>query len=748
MNQKIRHFIAAITACTVTAAALAAFPVQAVGDENVPAAAVTTDDDDSFIEHLEGTGGGDEYAVFKPDDAGSISFDINKLNKNFSCSWSGIKLVDFCAGKTDHILMTDKKLYLMDYRAEIKCKDSFCFGATFNCYERGANELTEIRVLEAYSDVNGISEDNKVFDINVNGAVYNVYRSREVYDEITVNVIIAARAENLRSDRPVSGRIDIRGVIDGLQKNGVDFSSLMSPRYLLRAEEGEGSAELFSNNIITVDYPKEMDVPNDYNSTIIEKKVYRDGLTYAFWQDDSCSNGSMKVERNGDAKCTVDNDKDDASCLFTKGFFGQAGIPLKDITKLKADYHTVFGSKSSYIGGIYGWMTDPYIEFYIIEVSNGKEDFLNNAELVDTAEIDNITFDIYKRKLPVVGGLTQYFSVSRVEFEHDYGYGVYSTVDLLKHIEAWEKAGLKPGKNVRDVSAFVETKGKGKGDFSITDVNISMDRSGDSCTVLGADTPSVTIDGYKYYRSGDDGVLTVEKDGIYHAKCFNDRSEDLFSFGKGREFDSDEVSSDKNSIVVLDYNADVSTDGTYRINAEGTLKGENDDPYIRYLICDASNAPFVPLAAEKLGIADIDGEDYDIYVRHTRFSYRYGGRCIDEYYSVKRGMKGNHINVSGSIDLAKHIKAWRAAGLVAGDAVDAYINTDICGAGDGNVYFNRAEVKVKADESAEGFDENDVELLKKFLLGEKCDVEGKDFDINGDGVWDSFDLIALRRIVK
>ncbi|WP_019679179.1 hypothetical protein [Ruminococcus flavefaciens] len=33
MNHKIRHFIAAITACTVTAAALAAFPVQAVGDE-------------------------------------------------------------------------------------------------------------------------------------------------------------------------------------------------------------------------------------------------------------------------------------------------------------------------------------------------------------------------------------------------------------------------------------------------------------------------------------------------------------------------------------------------------------------------------------------------------------------------------------------------------------------------------------------------------------------------------------------
>ena len=85
---------------------------------------------------------------------------------------------------------------------------------------------------------------------------------------------------------------------------------------------------------------------------------------------------------------------------------------------------------------------------------------------------------------------------------------------------------------------------------------------------------------------------------------------------------------------------------------------------------------------------------------------------------------------------------------MAGDIVDAYINTDICGAGDGNVYFNRAEVNVRGIESSGEFDEKDVELLKKFLLGEECDVEGKDFDINGDGVWDSFDLIALRRIVK
>ena len=64
------------------------------------------------------------------------------------------------------------------------------------------------------------------------------------------------------------------------------------------------------------------------------------------------------------------------------------------------------------------------------------------------------------------------------------------------------------------------------------------------------------------------------------------------------------------------------------------------------------------------------------------------------------------------------------------------------------IEFTTAESTVVPDSDTVKFTEDDIKLFKSFLLGKECDLSGKNFDLNGDGVWDSFDLIAMKKAVN
>ncbi|KAK2763768.1 hypothetical protein FQN54_009385 [Arachnomyces sp. PD_36] len=91
---------------------------------------------------------------------------------------------------------------------------------------------------------------------------------------------------------------------------------------------------------------------------------------------------------------------------------------------------------------VYGWTTDPLVEYYIIE-SFGTFNPSSAAEILGTVESDGSSYDIHRvvrTGLPGVGTPTilQYYSVRNSK-------RVSGTVTVENHFKAWEDLGLKLG---------------------------------------------------------------------------------------------------------------------------------------------------------------------------------------------------------------------------------------------------------------------------------------------------------------
>ena len=101
----------------------------------------------------------------------------------------------------------------------------------------------------------------------------------------------------------------------------------------------------------------------------------------------------------------------------------------------------------------------------------------------------------------------------------------------------------------------------------------------------------------------------------------------------------------------------------------------------------------------------------------------------------------NTINASDIVNKLKDLGYDAGQISQAGASIIAYENT-------GSAIINHADVKLVPTEKAE-YTSDDIKNLTDFLLGKKVEItEGTNYDINGDGEWDTFDLIAMKRIAS
>lgn len=754
MKKKIKRLLSALTACAVSAAVMAALPVNAAADIKIPA--VTGDrivglsaGDEYFIDHIKETKHGAYYDVWKEDESGDISLDLNKGNLSFDCSWENTKRAEFLVGRVSSIDFEDYKKYYIKYSADIESKGGYGLGASFSCVDEASLQPAEVRILEAYSG-DEYQDYEFLKAIKVGGVKYNVYRTTGVYNDISVREIYVMRDSELVGEAHSGGDINVKEIFDQLKDTeGLRLAETKTPQLYVEGTGKSGSVSVTKNEAVF------STVQNDINVTNSDKGggyVYYDGLKYSFWQDESVSNGRMTFKKNGSAVGTYDNRNDESDCLFKKGLQDIKGLTFDKCEKLSVDYDVAVKAENTYAAGVYGWLSEPMTELYVVQFRNGNS-FLNNAELIDTVEIDGVKYDLYKKRIILDSfqskEIIQYWSVSRVASGNS-PYEGKGSVDLLKHLRAWKDAGLKIG-NITEVAAFAETFGKGKGEFTIGNVDIAVKSSDDKNDIVlkgpNADDTYCGKDEYKYSSGQYNGTCTIRSDGTVIGKCFHEHDSDVYFFDKGKEFEADkEISADGEGMLKLSYNADVSVDGAYCISAEGIMRGENDEPYICYHIYDSANIINEPIDSEYLGKFIIGEKIYKLYVVHSSFRYKNGGRCIDDYYSICTEETGNYTNVNGKINVLDHVETWKRAGLVTGAVKNAYLNVDILGMGNGEVVLNSCEVDTGEKES-EKYTTEDIELFKSFLLGKECELDGKDFDINKDGVWDTFDLIELRNLV-
>jgi hypothetical protein len=155
--------------------------------------------------------------------------------------------------------------------------------------------------------------------------------------------------------------------------------------------------------------------------------------------------------------------------------FGGAGKKYDQYGTLKADFaftKTGAGGGYSYIG-IYGWTTNPCVEWYIVDDKFGTMPFnAYNATQVGTATIDGEAYKLFQNKTTGTGGSRcsgvsqwdQYWSIRQKARQ-------CGTLTISEHFKAWETAGLNMAGNLLEAKILVETGGgQGSIDFPVAKV--------------------------------------------------------------------------------------------------------------------------------------------------------------------------------------------------------------------------------------------------------------------------------------
>ena len=142
---------------------------------------------------------------------------------------------------------------------------------------------------------------------------------------------------------------------------------------------------------------------------------------------------------------------------------------------LKADLafkKTGSGGGFSYIG-IYGWTTNPCVEWYIVDDKFGTMPFnAYNATQKGTATIDGEVYKLFQNKTSGTGGSRcsgvsqwdQYWSIRQSARQ-------CGTITISEHFKAWETAGLAMGGGLLEAKILVETGGgQGSIEFPVAKV--------------------------------------------------------------------------------------------------------------------------------------------------------------------------------------------------------------------------------------------------------------------------------------
>lgn len=163
---------------------------------------------------------------------------------------------------------------------------------------------------------------------------------------------------------------------------------------------------------------------------------------------------------------------------------GDTPVPHEQIGTITAQFvANRSGSAGGYsYVGMYGWSTEPCVEWYVVEDSyNNMPVGFNDLDLsfgdrgiVEVGPIDGSTYLVYKRPTTGTGGTRcsgetmwqQYYSVRTTARN-------CGQISLTEHFEAWERLGLPMG-NLLEAKILVEVGGgTGRVDLPIANVMVT-----------------------------------------------------------------------------------------------------------------------------------------------------------------------------------------------------------------------------------------------------------------------------------
>jgi hypothetical protein len=193
---------------------------------------------------------------------------------------------------------------------------------------------------------------------------------------------------------------------------------------------------------------------------------------YSFWKE--CGDVHIVLNKKG----KYSSEWNDVECNWVggKGWYGNDKITNIESVEYQAKFN-IKKDKGVYFG-IYGWTTDPLIEYYIIE-SHGShnplncKDGKNFGKYKSNEEIYEVVKCRRENKPAIGGGLNsfdQYFSVRSPKKELK---DIDGIIKIKDHFNYWESKGLKLGKHYYMILATESWDGVGTSEVEIKNIKMT-----------------------------------------------------------------------------------------------------------------------------------------------------------------------------------------------------------------------------------------------------------------------------------
>jgi|GEM_PF-1724417 len=190
------------------------------------------------------------------------------------------------------------------------------------------------------------------------------------------------------------------------------------------------------------------------------------GYNYEYWKDNG--NGTMVLNDGGAFSCEWNNIN---NILFRKGLKFDETQTHQQIGDMSMTYSCNYQPNGNSYLSVYGWTSDPLVEYYIIE-SWGNWKPPGNVQSKSTITVDGGRYDVFettRTQQPSIKGTAtfqQYWSVRQQK-------RTSGTISVSDHFEAWENLGMQMGK-FYEISLVVEGyQSSGKAD--VTEMSINLD---------------------------------------------------------------------------------------------------------------------------------------------------------------------------------------------------------------------------------------------------------------------------------
>ena len=458
---------------------------------------------------------------------------------------------------------------------------------------------------------------------------------------------------------------------------------------------------------------------------------------YHYEQWNKSGSATTDFYTDGSFSCSFSN-TDDFLCREGLFYGSNSGKDPLSVGNLVADYSmkTFTNDKSiSYAyAGIYGWMQNPLIEWYIVDNWGpaSRPNWLGTSQgkiTVDGAEYEIFTADANRASIEGNKPFKQIYSLRSTARK-------CGTISITEHFKAWKQKGITLGSSLYEAKVlgeagqYPEQQGaSGKIDFNYAKVYVSDGSTKptssssaapkSSSSQGGGSTVSGKIDACKDAmghgsgegktdrgRDGQSATGNVGSSPYHYEIWYQGGNNSMTSYDNGTFKASWSGTNDFLARVGFKYDEKSTYEDVGPIDAyfnwkkQGSAGGYNYigiygwtvDPLVEYYIVDDwFNKPGANLLGQRKGEFTVDGDTYEIW-QNTRVQQPSikNTQTFPQYFSVRKSARS-----CGHIDITAHFKKWESLGMKMGKMYEAKVLVE-AGGGSGSfdvTYFKMTDKK-------------------------------------------------------